>query len=101
MYKPALRMDSVEPVGSYAIRIHWNDGHSTGIYSFDHLRKICPCPECQALRDKRKTLALAGARMPLEQTEIDFDLSLRCDRNAALAARDEAPLGDGFDRFLI
>jgi len=50
MYKPALRMLSVEPVGSYAIRIHWNDGHSTGIYSFDHLRKICPCPECRALR---------------------------------------------------
>lgn len=52
MYKPALRMDSVEPVGSYAIRIHWNDGHSTGIYSFDHLRKICPCPECKALRER-------------------------------------------------
>jgi DUF971 family protein len=50
MYKPALKMASVEPIGSYAIRIHWNDGHSTGIYSFDHLRKICPCPECRAVR---------------------------------------------------
>ena len=48
MYKPALRMDSVEAVGSYAIRIHWNDGHNTGIYSFDHLRRICPCHECKA-----------------------------------------------------
>lgn len=47
MYKPALRMDSVEAVGSYAVRIHWNDGHNTGIYSFDHLRKICTCTECQ------------------------------------------------------
>jgi len=46
MYKPALRMDSVEAVGSYAIRIYWNDGHNTGIYSFDHLRKICPCAKC-------------------------------------------------------
>jgi DUF971 family protein len=54
MYKPALRMDSVEPVGSYAIRIHWNDGHSTGIYSFDHLRKICPCPECRAIRQQER-----------------------------------------------
>ena len=49
MFKPALKMDSVEPVGRYAIRIHWNDGHSTGIYSFDHLRKICPCEECMRL----------------------------------------------------
>ena len=51
MFKPALKMNSVEAVGSYAIRIHWNDGHSSGIYSFDHLRKICPCAECRAKRD--------------------------------------------------
>jgi DUF971 family protein len=47
MYKPALKMDAVEAVGSYAVRIFWNDGHSTGIYSFDHLRNICPCDECR------------------------------------------------------
>ena len=50
MYKPKLRMDSIEEVGSYAIRIYWNDGHNTGIYSFDHLRAICPCAECTANR---------------------------------------------------
>ena len=47
MYKPSLKMNSVEPLGSYAIRIFWNDGHSTGMYSFDHLRNICPCAECK------------------------------------------------------
>ena len=47
MFKPTLKMDSVEEVGSYAIRIYWNDGHSSGIYSFDHLRQICPCAVCQ------------------------------------------------------
>jgi DUF971 family protein len=36
----------VEEVGSYAIRIDWSDGHGTGIYSFDHLRRICPCKKC-------------------------------------------------------
>ncbi len=46
MYQKKLKMDSVEPVGNYAIRIMWNDGHSTGIYSFDHLRKICACAPC-------------------------------------------------------
>ena len=51
MYTPALKMLSVEPVGSYAIRMSWSDGHSTGIYSFDHLRKICPCEECKAARE--------------------------------------------------
>ena len=48
MYKPTLKMLNVEPVGQYAIRIEWSDGHNTGIYSFDHFRKICPCPECRA-----------------------------------------------------
>lgn len=51
MYKPVLRMLSVQPVGSYAIQINWSDGHSTGIYSFDHFRKICPCEECKAARE--------------------------------------------------
>ncbi len=48
MYKPALKMLKVEPVGNYAIRINWSDGHNTGIYSWEHLRRICPCPECAA-----------------------------------------------------
>ena len=50
MFKPKLRMESIEEVGSYAIRIYWNDGHNTGIYSFDHLRDICPCAECVGIR---------------------------------------------------
>jgi DUF971 family protein len=54
MYKPTLKMVSVEEVGQYAIRIHWNDGHSTGIYSFDHLRRICPCADCR-VRDRATT----------------------------------------------
>jgi DUF971 family protein len=47
MYAPKIKMESVEPVGNYGIRILWNDGHSTGIYSFDHFRRICKCAECQ------------------------------------------------------
>jgi len=47
MYKPAIKMNDVQPMGNYAFQIFWNDGHSTGIYSYDHLRKICPCPICK------------------------------------------------------
>jgi DUF971 family protein len=50
MYQAALRMVSVEPVGNYAIRITWSDGHNTGIYSFDTFRALCPCEECTAAR---------------------------------------------------
>ena len=48
MYKPRLTMLAVEPVGNYAVRINWSDGHNTGIYSYEHLRLICPCAECRA-----------------------------------------------------
>ena len=47
MFKPALKMLSVEPVGNYAIRIDWSDGHNAGIYSYEHFRRICQCPECK------------------------------------------------------
>jgi DUF971 family protein len=50
MYKPKNKMVGIEPIGNYAIRITWNDGHATGIYSFDHLRSICPCETCRAAR---------------------------------------------------
>jgi len=49
MYKPALKMLGAEAVGNYAIRINWSDGHNTGIYSYEHFRRICPCAECRAL----------------------------------------------------
>jgi DUF971 family protein len=33
-------------VGNYALQIDFSDGHTTGIYSYDYLRTICPCDEC-------------------------------------------------------
>lgn len=51
LYKPAIKMLSVEPAGNYALRIHWNDGHNTGIYTYEHLRRICPCPQCSVERN--------------------------------------------------
>ena len=31
MYKPRIRMDTIEQSGNYARDIGWNDGHSSGI----------------------------------------------------------------------
>ncbi|MCB1162871.1 MAG: DUF971 domain-containing protein [Candidatus Krumholzibacteriia bacterium] len=38
---------SLQLVGRYAVQPIFSDGHGTGIFSFDHLRAICPCPDCQ------------------------------------------------------
>jgi DUF971 family protein len=31
---------SIEPVGSYAIKIDFDDGHDTGLYSWEYLRHL-------------------------------------------------------------
>ena len=48
MFKPKIRAQSATQVGNYAVQISFNDGHNTGIFSYDHLRTICPCAECAA-----------------------------------------------------
>ena len=46
MFKPKPQARAATAVGNYAIQIEFTDGHSTGIYSFDYLRTICPCDAC-------------------------------------------------------
>ena|SRR6266849_1790547 len=33
-------LTAVQLVGSYAIQLTWGDGHNTGIYTFEFLRKL-------------------------------------------------------------
>src|SRR5262245_26865281 len=47
MYKPKATAKAATSVGNYAIQITFSDGHATGIYSYDQLRTICPCPVCR------------------------------------------------------
>lgn len=42
-----LQLADMHMVGSYAIAPLWESGHSSGIYSFDYLRSICPCSVCR------------------------------------------------------
>ena len=36
----AYQIASIVPVGGYAIQINWKDGHDSGIYSWDYLKKL-------------------------------------------------------------
>ena len=42
-----VEMNQISGVGRYAIQIEFSDGHNTGIYSFELLRKLCPCEQCR------------------------------------------------------
>ena len=46
MFKPRVTAKAATPVGNYAIQIQFSDSHATGIFSFGHLREICPCEAC-------------------------------------------------------
>lgn len=35
----------LDMVGNYALQPTWDDGHHTGIYTWDYLRRLCPKPE--------------------------------------------------------
>jgi len=43
---------SISPVGNYAVRFDWSDGHNTGIYPFDYLRHLCQCRLCISQKGK-------------------------------------------------
>ena len=53
LYRETPKPRSVEHVGQYAIQVVWQDGHSTGIYSFEYLREICPCAACRPTEPQR------------------------------------------------
>jgi DUF971 family protein len=42
-----IAITDMQLVGNYAVRIHWSDGHSTGLYTWEHLLALCPCPRCR------------------------------------------------------
>jgi len=35
-----VAITAVDPVGNYAVRLTFNDGHNTGLYSWTYLRKL-------------------------------------------------------------
>ena len=41
MNEKSYRIKGFQPVGYYAIRPFWEDGHSDGIYSYEYLKKLC------------------------------------------------------------
>ncbi|MDQ6728626.1 MAG: DUF971 domain-containing protein [Actinomycetota bacterium] len=55
----ALEVATAAQVGNWGLNLHWNDGHTTGIYTWEVLRAWCPCPSCTSAAQ-----AGAGAGAP-------------------------------------
>ena len=48
MYEAPVQPMEVTPVGKYALKFKWSDGHESGIYSWEYLRRVCTCAACSA-----------------------------------------------------
>ncbi len=40
--KRSYVISNVEMIGNYALQPSWDDGHHTGIYTWEYLRRLCP-----------------------------------------------------------
>lgn len=64
--KENVNLTNIEPIGSYAVALHFDDGHNTGIYSWDLLYHL-GVHQDELWRDYLARLAQAGhERKPVE-----------------------------------
>lgn len=40
--KRSYAVETLDLVGNYALQPSWDDGHHTGIYTWEYLRRLCP-----------------------------------------------------------
>ena len=43
--KQSFQLTGLHRIGTYALQLAWADGHNSGIYSYDYLRKLADTPE--------------------------------------------------------
>ncbi|MDR2212182.1 MAG: gamma-butyrobetaine hydroxylase-like domain-containing protein, partial [Pseudomonadales bacterium] len=56
-----VKLTEIEPVGHYGVKLHFDDGHGTGIYTWDYLRELGENQTC-LWQDYLDRLNAAGAR---------------------------------------
>ncbi len=71
--KKNVAITDVRPVGNYALQLVFDDGHDSGIYSWDYLRELCEKREALWERYLEKLHATGGTRDPDAQV-IRIDL---------------------------
>lgn len=65
--KENINIEGIEPIGNYAVKLTFSDGHNTGLYSWDYLYDLANNYEALWLEYLGK-LDLAGVkRNPVEQ----------------------------------
>lgn len=64
--KEGVNVTAIEPVGSYAVTLHFDDGHNTGIYSWEYLHDLGVNQEQNWQRYLDRMAAAGHKRKPVE-----------------------------------
>ena len=64
--KEKVNISEIEPVGSYAVCLHFDDGHATGIYSWEYLLDLGVNQEANWKRYLERLEAAGHKRKPVE-----------------------------------
>jgi DUF971 family protein len=71
--KQNVAITSIKPVGNYALQLVFDDGHDTGLYSWDYIYKLCLERE-QLWQDYFERLREAGASRDPDVQVVKLDL---------------------------
>ena len=62
--KKQVAIESIETVGNYAVRITFDDGHDTGLYTWDYLRELAANESTWWADYERELKAANASRLP-------------------------------------
>lgn len=68
VYKEQVNIDRLEPVGAYAVRIWFDDGHKSGVYSWQYLHELGE-HQAEYWQDYLERLAAQGYKRREDQAE--------------------------------
>ncbi|MFQ6371879.1 gamma-butyrobetaine hydroxylase-like domain-containing protein [Shewanella sp. YIC-542] len=71
-HKKNVNISSIEPVGNYAVKLIFDDGHDTGLYSWDILYNFCIHREALWEQYLARLRAEKGSREPLIDMNIRY-----------------------------
>ena len=66
VYKPNIKLQKAETVGNYALRLYFDDGHQSGIYSWSYLHRLCIAMPNEMPKLQAASVATAAATSAAE-----------------------------------
>jgi DUF971 family protein len=64
--KEKVNITAIEPVGTYAVALHFDDGHNTGIYSWEYLHDLGTHQDANWQHYLERLAATGHVRKPVE-----------------------------------